>query len=203
MKNRSIPFDQKYATEQLRRSTHPVRKFVKGFYLRNILKHIQGATLDFGCGAGQLLEKLPPGSMGLELNPYLVDELQAKGLKVHQSSGELIDFELAQFPDGSFKTLVISHVLEHLTDPIAALRSLLGACRRLGVDRVIIVVPGARGYSSDSTHKTFINKPYIDQKMGPEFEGYKKSNLYFFPGPWEKFGNHFIFNEMIVILDRR
>lgn len=109
-------FDRHFAAEQLRRSRHPIRRFVKNFYLRNILSDVLGPSIDFGCGAGQLLEHLPPGSVGIE-------ELRSSGLKVIQARQEIQDFELIDFGDGSFRTLVIAHVLEHLPDPVTALRA--------------------------------------------------------------------------------
>jgi SAM-dependent methyltransferase len=195
-------FDRHYAAEQLRRSRHPLRRFVKGFYLRNILRDVRGPAIDFGCGAGQLLEQLPPGSMGLELNSYLIEELRQAGLTVHQARAEMSDFELTHFAAGRFRTLIIAHVLEHLADPAAALRVLLAACRRLGIVRVVVVVPGAKGFASDRTHKTFIDHAYIEGHLPQNSEGFVRSSPSYFPGPWEWIGRHFVFNEMKLVFDR-
>jgi SAM-dependent methyltransferase len=198
----TVQFDREYAAEQLRRSHHPLRRFVKGFYLRHILHDVLGPSIDFGCGAGQLLKCLPAGSVGLEVNPHLIDALRSAGLTVHQAQAVIEDFELKSFTSGSFRTLVIAHVLEHLPDPVAALRVLLAACRRLGIERVIVVVPGAKGYASDRTHKTFIDRTYLESRMPPTCEGFVRSSLSYFPGPWEWVGRHFIFHEMKVVFDR-
>ena len=195
-------FDRHYAAEQLRRSRHPMRRFVKGFYLRNILRDVHGAAIDFGCGAGQLLERLPPGSVGLEVNRYLIDELRSSGLTVYQAQAEMQDFELTGFASDCFRTLVISHVLEHLPDPVAALKTLLAACLRLGIKRVVVVVPGAKGYSSDHTHKTFIDQAYLETRVAQISEGFVRSSISYFPGPWRWVGRHFTFHEMKVIFDR-
>ena len=205
--NRTAPlnqleFDHDYAAEQLRRSRHPLRRFVKGFYLRRILRDVRGPSVDFGCGAGQLLRQLPPGSLGLEVNPHLIKVLRADGLTVRQARATMQDFELAGIAPGVFRTLVIAHVLEHLPDPVAALHVLLQACRRLGIERVIVVVPGAKGFASDPTHKTFIDRGFIDAKLPMQTDGYRRSGIDYFPGPWSWIGRFFVFHEMKVVFDR-
>lgn len=198
----AIEFDQQYALEQFRRSRHPLRRFVKGFYLRNTLRDVRGPTIDFGCGAGQLLALLPPGSAGFEVNKYLIEELRRAGLTVHQSRAVMQDFELTGLTPGKFRTLVIAHVLEHLPDPAQALRVLLRACGRLGIDRVVVIVPGAKGYASDRTHKTFIDRTYVETKLRDTESGFVITSTSYFPGPWEWVGRYFIFHEMKVVFDR-
>ena len=65
--SRASEFDQRYAAEQLRRSRHPLRRLIKKFYLDQVLREATGATIDFGCGAGQLLERLPGRMVNAEL----------------------------------------------------------------------------------------------------------------------------------------
>lgn len=194
--------DRLYAVEQLRRCFHPLRRLVKEFYLRNVLRDVRGPTLDFGCGSGQLLERLPTGSEGLEVNPYLIEGLRGVGLKVRRVSGEEPDFELQGLAVGQFRTLVLAHVLEHLPDPAKALRMLLAASLRLGIERVIVVVPGAKGYASDYTHMTFIDRAYIENHQLLNCEGFSCSSLSYFPGAWEWLGRYFIFHEMKVVFHR-
>lgn len=206
MTNASSPpageFDLAYAAEQLRRSRHPLRRVVKAFYFRNMLSHLQGPTIDFGCGAGQLLRLLPAGSEGMELNAHLVQALRGDGLQVRQAQGDLSDFELPGFAPGRFRSLVIAHVLEHLQEPVAAMALLLRACGRLGIERVLVVVPGAKGFASDRTHKTFIDCAYLDRHVGTAFEGFTRLAPSYFPGPWEGVGDYFVFHEMLVRFDR-
>jgi len=198
----NLEFDHRYAAEQLRRSKHPLRRFIKSFYLRQILRDVRGPCIDFGCGAGQLLIKLPPGSVGLEVNPFLISSLRERGLSVMEARAEIKDFELNGFAKGVFRTLVIAHVLEHLPDPAAALQVLLAACTRIGVERVIIVVPGAVGYASDHTHKTFISKKWLKDKIPIELEGFIRGDIKYFPGNWEWIGQYFVFHEMKIVFDR-
>lgn len=195
-------FDRGYAAEQLRRSRHPLRRLVKDFYLRNLLADVRGKTIDFGCGAGQLLRRLPAGSVGLEVNPHLIEVLRADGLEVRPARGELSDFDLAGFEAGRFRTLVISHVLEHLPDPAAALARLLAACRRIGIERVVAVVPTAKGFASDRTHKTFVDRRYVETRTASRIEGFMRVRLEYFPGPWAWIGRYYVFHEMKLVYDR-
>lgn len=195
-------FDRHYAAEQVRRSRHPFRRIVKGFYLREVLRDVVGPSIDFGCGAGQLLERLPAGSVGLEVNVFLIEALRARGLKVHQATAEMRDFLLQGVAAGSFRTLVIAHVLEHLPDPAAALHLLLASCRRLGIVRVIVVVPGAKGFASDQTHKTFIDASWVHSHLSSNVEGFQRSAPTYFPGSWAWIGRYFVFHEMKLVFDR-
>lgn len=195
-------FDSGYASEQLRRSKHPLRRLIKGFYLRSVLSLVKGPTIDYGCGAGQLLALLPAGSVGLEVNPHLVAAHSRAGLSVRQWQANDQGFDLAGLAPGQFQTLVISHVLEHLPEPTAAITRLLQACQRLGVARLIAVVPGAKGYASDATHRTFIDSHYVAAQGWKRLAGYDQCQLRFFPLPWEGGGELYIYNEMQLVFDR-
>ena len=193
-------FDASYADEQFRRSRDPLRRLVKGFYLRNMLRDIEGPTIDFGCGAGQLLRRLPPGSMGIELNPHLVDALRAEGLHVLPAHGDMLDFDLPGFEGQRYRSLVIAHVLEHLSKPDEAILRLLSACRRLGIRRVVAVVPGEKGFRSDRTHRTFIDAAWLRAHPLPPKSGFRLRKPQYFPGP-ALLGPYFIFHEMKLVLD--
>ena len=195
-------FDEHYASEQQRRSRNRLRRFVKNFYLQHVLADVKGASIDFGCGAGQMLRLLPAGSVGFELNPVLVDALTREGLVVHRNSGTMQDFDLAPL-HGNFGTLVISHVLEHLNDPASALQRLMTACSRLGVQRIIAVVPGLKGYRSDATHNTFIDRRYAESHFRDLDKEFALSGINYFPGNWEWLGPLYVFHEMKLVFDRR
>jgi len=195
-------FNRLYAEEQIRRSRHPLRRLVKGFYLREIIRDVSGATVDFGCGAGQLLARLPKGSVGLEVNPHLITALRSHGLTVQQSEGTVADFELGGLAPGRFRSLVIAHVLEHLPDPAAALGVLLASCRRLGIRRVVVIVPGATGFASDPTHRTFIDAAWVQAHLPGSLEGFNRLPPSYFPGPWAWVGDYFVFHEMKLVFDR-
>jgi len=200
MTSSTADFGRDYAYEQLRRSRHPLRRLVKSLYLRNILRDIDGPTIDFGCGAGQLLARLPRGSVGIELNPHLIRALTEAGLDVRAARGDISDFDLASLEVGGYSNLVIAHVLEHLDDPLSALSRLLIACRRLGITRVVVVVPGAKGYRFDPTHKTFIDRQWLVRHPLPSSLGFVMRGPTYFPGP-EAVGRYFVFHEMKIVFE--
>lgn len=190
-----------YAAEQLRRSRHPLRKSIKFFYLRNILRDVIGKTIDFGCGAGQLLACLPAGSVGLEVNPHLVGALRKAGLNA-QRYDPADDFLFQGFSYGQYKTFVMAHVLEHFDDADKVLQKILRSCFRLGVERVIIVVPGAKGFQSDKTHKTLVNRRYLIEHELLKCEGYTVNEANYFPVDIELVGDYFVFHEFKLVYDR-
>lgn len=74
--------------------------------------------LDAGCGTGLNLRHLPPGSIGLDINPR---NLAAVRKRVPACSPVLGDIEAMPFADGSFGTVLCTEVLEHVPDPAGAL----------------------------------------------------------------------------------
>ena len=192
-----------YAAEQLRRARHPFRSFVKRFYLSNILEDVRGATIDLGCGAGQLLACLPAGSMGLEVNPYLVEALEAEGLNVRLYDARADDFSMSALSPGTYRSLVIAHVLEHFEDAEAVMRKLWAAAARLGVERIVVIVPGAIGYRSDNTHKTFISLDYLEQHDLREIAGFSLVKTEYFPVDVAWLGFLFAYHELKCVYDRQ
>jgi len=82
-------------------------------------------VLDVGCGDGEfLLEMRAAGwtAQGLETDERAVARAREHGLDVRHGS-----LEDASDAPGSFDAVTLSHVLEHVHDPVAALR----ACREL------------------------------------------------------------------------
>ncbi|MEY3882552.1 MAG: hypothetical protein RIQ94_3348 [Pseudomonadota bacterium] len=195
-------FDQTYADKQLYRSKHPIRRLIKHFYLNNILYDVIGSAVDLGCGAGQLLAKLPPDSLGLELNPFLIKELTSLGMNVLRYDMNEDDCQLSCIPQNQFKTLIISHVLEHFVDTATIMQKLFSSANRLDITRIIIVVPAKLGYASDKTHHTFINKVYIATNNLDFISGYRLISSSHFPVPHESFGNLFIYQELKLIYDK-
>jgi hypothetical protein len=194
-------FDQNYGQQQICKSHHPLRQWVKGFYLTNILQEVTGATIDFGCGAGQLLARLPEDSLGLEVNPFLVEALQNAGLNVQQYDFEEDQLSLRCLQVSRYQTLVMAHVLEHMADAANFLRVLLASCRRLGISRVILILPTEKGFRSDSTHKTFVDKPYLEREGLLRCQGYIVTKMSYFPLNISSLGKVFVYHELKVIYD--
>ena len=195
-------FDRDYAARQLRRRSNPLRRLIKGFYLRNMLREVRGRTIDLGFGAGQLLERLPAGSLGLEVNPHLVEHARQAGLNavLYDTTAErpLVDVVA---PD-TYSTLVLAHVAEHIDDSASFIRRILQSCRTLGIGRIVFVVPGAKGFRFDSTHRTFVNRRYLEANGLLACEGYAVTVSRYFPGNFEWIGRYYTFHEFMFVYDR-
>jgi hypothetical protein len=195
-------YDREYAARQLRRRRNPLRRAIKHFYLKNLLREVRGRTIDLGFGAGQLLERLPEGSLGLEVNPHLVEEARRAGLNaaLYDTSRPepLIDAVAAD----TYSTLVLAHVLEHFADADVMLRKILRSAGALNIGRVIFVVPGAKGFAFDSTHRTFVNMRYLEAHGLLACEGYRLTTRRYFPGDTEWIGRYYTFHEFMFVYDR-
>lgn len=191
-------YDARYTRYQLQRST--LRKRVRRVYLQSALEQLRGPTVDFGCGVGELLERLPPGSVGLEINPVSVEHCRARGLDARLYDGYADDWGLGVLaPDQGLQSLVISHVLEHLDEPMRILSALLRSCRRLGISRVLVIVPGARGFRSDATHRTFVDLPMLSAPDVVAGTGFRRASSRYFPGNLRALGAVFPHHELQVL----
>ena len=121
-------------------------------------------ALDFGCGPGELLFKLPEGSIGYEINNEAVKLCKSNNLNVELYEPDSDDYSFKICKDQIFQTLILSHVLEHIENADIVLKKILDNCPKLKVDRIIIIVPGIKGFKSDATHKTFIDYNFIKKK---------------------------------------
>jgi 2-polyprenyl-3-methyl-5-hydroxy-6-metoxy-1,4-benzoquinol methylase len=95
--------------------------------------------LDVGCGPGtitvDLARRVAPGRvLGLDVSPAPLEEAGAlaarEGVSVEFAVGDVYALEA---PDGSYDVVHAHQVLQHLTDPVAALREMARVCRPGGV----------------------------------------------------------------------
>ena len=195
-------FDSCYTQYQLDRS--PVRKWVRQVYLKRAASMVNGPTLDFGCGIGELLRRLPTGSKGLEYNTATVEHCRSQGIDVSAYDGFADDWSLSVLPPGLiFRSMVISHVLEHLQEPLEIFGKLLRAAARVGVERVLVIVPGKAGFRIDPTHRTFVDRPMlVDSAVlaGTEFRHVRNQ---YFPGNVRLIGDWFPHHELQMIYERK
>jgi len=85
----------------------------------------QGRLLDVGCGSGEwLLSMRDLGWQveGVDFDDNAVKVAAQRGLTIHTAS-----LEVKKFPDQYFDAVTLNHVIEHLPDPVAALKE----CRRI------------------------------------------------------------------------
>jgi hypothetical protein len=195
-------YGEKYAARQLRRRRNPLRRAIKHFYLNNMLREVRGRTVDLGFGAGQLLERLPGGSLGLEVNPHLVEEARRAGLNAAVYDAAADPPLVGAVPADAYSTLVMAHVLEHIPEAHLFVRKILRSCAALGIDRVIFVVPGEKGFRFDSTHRTFVNLRYLREHDLLSCEGYAVRTRRYFPGDREWIGRYYTFHEFMFVYDR-
>jgi SAM-dependent methyltransferase len=81
--------------------------------------------LDVGCGSGEALSKMRRLGWdveGVDVDPMAVETARAKGLEVR-----LGDLPSQRYPDNWFDAIYLSHVIEHVHDPVGLLRE----CRRI------------------------------------------------------------------------
>jgi SAM-dependent methyltransferase len=100
--------------------------------------------LEVGCATGAILADLFDQGytrvVGVDPSPECVKVCQISGLEAHIGS-------LANMPDvGQFDVIILSHVLEHVLDPVGSLKNLKAHCKSGTL--VYIEVPAASGYAT-------------------------------------------------------
>jgi len=97
--------------------------------------------LDIGCGSGDFLRaasSLGWDTQGIDPDPEAVAAARKTGLTVRQGG-----FPRTGFPDGQFDAVTLSHVIEHVHDPIVALREVHRILKPGG--RIWIATPNIDG----------------------------------------------------------
>lgn len=192
-------YAEAYLNYQTQRSW--VRKTIRKIYLWQVRRHVIGNAIDFGCGAGEHLATFSKDSMGLEVNEATVKYCRDKGMNVQQYKPDEDKYQLKDVPAGKFQSLVISHVLEHLTDPDQVLKTLMDSCKRIGVKRIFITVPCKAGFAHDKTHVTFITRQFIREKGLENCNGFRMVKCGYFPFNFRFVGDFFTYNEFYVVYD--
>jgi SAM-dependent methyltransferase len=90
------------------------------------------SVLDFGCGGGYLLANLPQlNKAGVEINPAARKAAQEEGIKVYPAARAV--------PDNHFDVIISNHALEHCSQPLTELESLVPKLKEHG--RMVFYVP--------------------------------------------------------------
>jgi 2-polyprenyl-3-methyl-5-hydroxy-6-metoxy-1,4-benzoquinol methylase len=104
---------------------NPFRRAWLDFSMMYLTRVQGGRLLEVGCGGGGMLKGLADLGWevaGVDFDPVAVAACRNKGLRV-----ELGALEAQLYPRNSFDAVVMSHVIEHVHDPVA----LLTECRRI------------------------------------------------------------------------
>jgi hypothetical protein len=114
-----------------------------------LCEDLEGPLLDFGCGAGVLVDALRARNIdarGLELDLPYIREAAPLDVRPHLTyySGMLP----SPFPDGSFRSVTCCEVLEHIPDFEGAAAELA----RLTRERLVLTVPDMSGVPRGYPH---------------------------------------------------
>lgn len=161
---------------------------VQAPYRWNLRRLKPGRMLDIGCGVGRNLAHVPD-AVGVDPNPACVAAARGRGYRAYTPD------ELDE-PPGSFDSLLIAHVLEHLTP--AQADALFEANLRLlrPGGKVILITPQERTFAMDPTHIWFVDFQVLAALA--ERWGLAGERAYSFPLPrW--MGRFVPHNEFVVV----
>jgi 2-polyprenyl-3-methyl-5-hydroxy-6-metoxy-1,4-benzoquinol methylase len=104
---------------------HPIRRADLDFKVMYLRANPSGRLLDIGCGDGELLERLRDLGWqveGVDSDERAVRAARVRGLEVHVGT-----LESQGYSGASFDAVTMSHVIEHLHNPVGLVRE----CRRV------------------------------------------------------------------------
>ena len=181
--------EDEYAERLLRLQTPAWKRIlnVQAPYKWNLRRLRPGRMLDVGCGIGRNLSHVP-GAVGVDPNEACVAMARRRGYEAYTPG------QLAQ-PPASFDSVLIAHVLEHLTpdeaDSLA--RDYLGYLKPGG--QLILITPQERTFAMDATHIWWVDFKVLHGLV--QKWGLKLDRSFSFPFPrWT--GKFAPYNEFVV-----
>jgi ubiquinone/menaquinone biosynthesis C-methylase UbiE len=134
---------KKYDPDAFHHHPNPAVRFIERKRVKAILKLIDirykgGRLLEVGCGAGNILEKAPPGNLfGVDISAFIL----AKARQKLSEKADLFQADAQNLPlkDRVFKQVICSEVLEHILDPSASLQEIARILNYQGI--AVISVP--------------------------------------------------------------
>jgi 2-polyprenyl-3-methyl-5-hydroxy-6-metoxy-1,4-benzoquinol methylase len=168
---------------------------VQAPYRRHIRSLKLGRVLEIGCGIGRNLVNLGDAEQhcGIDHNEESVCAAKAIGLNA-LTVDDFLKSNWAQ--QRGYDTLLLSHLLEHLTEDEARrlIEKYLIYLKHQG--RILIITPQEAGYASDATHVTYFDHTKTRSLLSSV--GLSVQHQYSFPFPaWA--GKIFKYNEFVCI----
>jgi 2-polyprenyl-3-methyl-5-hydroxy-6-metoxy-1,4-benzoquinol methylase len=186
-----------YADRLLRLETKGWKRVldVQRPYRWNLQRQQLGRTLDVGCGIGRNLAALSADSLGVDHNAQSIALARQRGYH----AVTVAEFTADPPAPGSFDSMLLAHVVEHMTVAEAEqlIRSYLPYVRPGG--RVMLICPQRRGFATDATHVEFFDLPAL--RALARSLGLVVTREYSFPLP-ELAGGIFAYNEYCLIAVR-
>lgn len=146
--------------------------FYRNYYLYPTINfYSQGKILDVGCGIGDFLN-FNKNAAGTDIDQYGIKYCKEQNLNVTLMKNGVIPYE-----DSSFDTIILDNVLEHISEPNSLLNEINRVLTNAG--RVIIGVPGKKGFESDEDHKIFYDKNSLNNLM--KKYGYHDIKYFYMP----------------------
>ena len=165
---------------------------VQAPYRWNLKRLDLGKTLDIGCGLGRNLANLQDG-IGVDHNVESVEIARSRGLRAYST------VEWASEPqakEGSFDSILLAHVLEHLSqsDADEVISGYLKFLKPSG--NLVLICPQEKGFPTDPTHIRWVDSEEL-QSTGTR-HGFTEIKNYSFPFP-RNFGKLFTYNEFVYL----
>jgi 2-polyprenyl-3-methyl-5-hydroxy-6-metoxy-1,4-benzoquinol methylase len=100
-----------------------------------VCPHIKGRILDFGCGSGGLAEYVSNDVYtGVDVDGFSIQKARSR-YPMHQFMSTLPDLE------EKFDSIVLSAVIEHVSEPVDLFLALMGHLRKASKARLIVTTP--------------------------------------------------------------
>jgi SAM-dependent methyltransferase len=163
--------DDKDYFEYLKRRTTLGAAYRRFMLYPRIARRLKGRALDIGCGIGDML-RFARSMSGVDINSYNVDYCRGIGLDAHLMSPNCLPFG-----ESTFDSALLDNVLEHIAEPTPLLDDIRRVLREHG--RLIVGVPGRRGYAADSDHKVRYDEAGLSAVLG--MRGFEIEEFFYTP----------------------